>query len=99
MCILPGNFTVEGLKKILPYEKYVVPSFAGLIKPPSFSLPNSSCTPLLFALSIRYGNVKESPSSVSTKSAFAFAICFMSLQKISISESSSIRITSSFEYF
>ena len=87
MCILPGNLMVDGLKKILPYEKYDVPSFTGLTRAP-LSLPNSSCILLLFALSIKYGNVKESPSSVSTKSGFMFAISFISLANISTSESS-----------
>ena len=100
MCILPGNLIVEGLKKILPYEKYEVPSFAGLTNsPPSCSLPSSIFIRLLFALSIKYGKVNESPSSVSTKSAFMIAICLISLQSISLSESFSIRIISFVENF
>ena len=76
MWILPSSFVVEGLKNILPYEKYDVPSLSGLVKGTVFSLFRLSSILLQLDLSIRYGNVNESPSSVRIKSGSISATSF-----------------------
>ena len=68
MWIRPSSFIVEGLKNILPYEKYDVPSLSDLVRGIVFSLFRFNSIPLQLALSIKYGNVNESPSSVRIKS-------------------------------